>query len=173
MSPPVRLGSLTPVICARCGHQNPEDARFCSSCGAPLATRDNEETTLTLSAVEAATEDDELERYLDGLAPGVGMLVVRHGPNAGSSYRLEEPVTTIGRHPESDIFLDDITVSRRHVAVERGPDGYTLRDVGSLNGTYVNHKRVDEALLRHHDEVQIGRYRLSFVLGGEPGERDT
>ena len=109
MSPPVGLGSLTPVICARCGHQNPEDARFCSSCGAPLAAGDSEETTLTLSAVEAATEDDELERYLDGLAPGLGMLVVRHGPNAGSSYRLEAPVTTIGRHPESDIFLDDIT----------------------------------------------------------------
>jgi Inner membrane component of T3SS, cytoplasmic domain/zinc-ribbon domain len=161
------------VICVRCGHQNPEDARFCSSCGASLGSGDNEETTLTLSAVEAATEDDELERYLDGLAPGVGMLVVRHGPNAGSSYRLEEPVTAIGRHPDSDVFLDDITVSRRHVAVERAPDGYTLRDVGSLNGTYVNRKRVDEAHLRHHDEVQIGRYRLSFVLGGANGERDA
>jgi hypothetical protein len=158
------------VICARCGHQNPEDARFCSSCGAPLGAGDDGETTLTLTAVEAATEEDELERYLDGLAPGLGMLVVRHGPNAGSSYRLEEPLTAIGRHPDSDIFLDDITVSRRHVAVERGDDGYTLRDVGSLNGTYVNHKRVDEARLRHHDEVQIGRYRLSFVLGGEHGE---
>jgi pSer/pThr/pTyr-binding forkhead associated (FHA) protein len=150
------------VICVRCGHQNPEDARFCSSCGASLGSGDNEET-----------EDDELERYLDGLAPGVGMLVVRHGPNAGSSYRLEEPVTAIGRHPDSDVFLDDITVSRRHVAVERAPDGYTLRDVGSLNGTYVNRKRVDEAHLRHHDEVQIGRYRLSFVLGGANGERDA
>jgi len=173
LSPPSRLGSLTPVICARCGHQNPEDARFCSSCGAPLGAVDDGETTLTLSAVEAATEEDELERYLDGLAPGLGLLVVRHGPNAGSSYRLEEPLTAIGRHPDSDIFLDDITVSRRHVAVERGDDGYTLRDVGSLNGTYVNHKRVDEARLRHHDEVQIGRYRLSFVLGGEHGERDA
>src|SRR5438105_7413924 len=124
---------------------------------------------MTLSAVEAATEDDELERYLDGLAPGIGMLVVRHGPNAGSSYRLEEPVTSIGRHPESDVFLDDITVSRRHVAVERDDKGYTLRDVGSLNGTYVNRKRVDEARLAHGDEVQVGRYRLTFVIGGERG----
>jgi hypothetical protein len=160
------------VICARCGHQNPEDARFCSSCGAPLGAAD-EETTLTLSAVEAATEEDELERYLDGLAPGLGMLVVRHGPNAGSSYRLEEPVTAIGRHPDSDIFLDDITVSRRHVAIERGDDGYTLRDVGSLNGTYVNRKRVDEAFLRHGDEVQIGRYRLSFVFSAPVHEQDA
>ena len=88
------------------------------------------------------------------------MLVVRHGPNAGSSYRLETTVTAIGRHPDSEIFLDDITVSRRHVVVERDDDGYTLRDVGSLNGTYVNRKRVDEARLRDRDEVQIGRYRL-------------
>ena len=97
------------------------------------------------------------------------MLVVRHGPNAGSSYRLEQPVTAIGRHPDSEIFLDDITVSRRHVVVERDGDdgGYTLRDVGSLNGTYVNRKRVDEAALRDRDEVQIGRFRLTFVLGGE------
>jgi hypothetical protein len=153
------------VICARCGHHNPEDARFCSSCGAPLGAADDE-TTLTLSAVEAATEEDELEGYLDGLAPGVGLLVVRHGPNVGSSFRLDENVTAIGRHPDSDIFLDDITVSRRHVVVERD-DGYTLRDVGSLNGTYVNRKRVDEARLRYGDEVQIGLFRLIFVLGGE------
>ena len=155
------------MLCARCGHQNPEDARFCSSCGAPLGATDNEETTLTLSAVEAATEEDELERYLDGLAPGVGLLVVRHGPNAGSSYRLEEKVTAIGRHPDSDVFLDDITVSRRHVVVERDDEGYTLRDVGSLNGTYVNRKRVDEARLRYGDEVQVGLFRLTFVVGGE------
>jgi hypothetical protein len=155
------------VLCARCGHQNQEEARFCSSCGSPLGASESEETTLTLSAVEAANEEDELERYLAELAPGVGMLVVRHGPNAGSSYRLEQPVTTIGRHPDSDIFLDDITVSRRHVVVEKGSAGYTLRDVGSLNGTYVNRKRVDEAHLRYGDDVQVGRYRLTFIVGGE------
>ncbi len=171
MSAPGGADSLTAVLCARCGHQNPEEARFCSSCGAPLGPGE-EESTLTLSAVEAATEEDELDRFLDGLAPGVGMLVVRHGPNAGSSYRLEEPVTAIGRHPDSEIFLDDITVSRRHVVVERDGDGYTLRDVGSLNGTYVNRKRVDEAQLRYGDEVQIGRYRLSFIVGGDR-ERDA
>lgn len=122
---------------------------------------------MTLSAVEAADEEDELEHYLDGLAPGVGLLVVRHGPNEGSSYRLDTQATTIGRHPDSDVFLDDITVSRRHVVIERTDDGYVLRDVGSLNGTYVNKKRVDEARLRYGDEVQIGRYRLSFVVGGD------
>ena len=155
------------MLCARCGHENQADARFCSSCGASLTGSDNEETTLTLSAVEAADAEDELERYLDELAPGVGLLVVRHGPNAGSSYRLDQPVTAIGRHPDSDIFLDDITVSRRHVVVERDSQGFTLRDVGSLNGTYVNRQRVDEARLKYGDEVQIGRYRLSFVVGNE------
>jgi hypothetical protein len=167
LSPSAAAGSLIAVLCARCGHQNPEDARFCSSCGAALGAADNDESTLTLSAVEAATEEDELDRYLDELAPGLGLLVVRHGPNAGSSYRLENKVTAIGRHPDSDIFLDDITVSRRHVVVERDDDGYTLRDVGSLNGTYVNRKRVDEARLAYGDEVQIGVFRLTFVVGGE------
>ena len=161
------------MLCARCGHQNPEDARFCSSCGAPLAPGESEESTLTLSAVEAATEEDELERYLDGLAPGMGLLVVRNGPETGSSYRLENEATAIGRHPDSDVFLDDITVSRRHVVVERGADGYVLRDVGSLNGTYVNRKRVDESPLRYGDEVQIGRYRLSFVIGADRGDREA
>jgi FHA domain/zinc-ribbon domain len=157
------------VLCARCGHKNPDDARFCSSCGAPLTPEasDDNTTTLTLSAIEAADNTDELEHYLDGLAVGMGLLVVRHGPDAGASYRLELPETSIGRHPDSDVFLDDVTVSRRHVVIDRDDSGYLLRDVGSLNGTYVNRKRVDEAKLRHGDEVQIGRYRLSFVIGGE------
>ena len=97
------------------------------------------------------------------------LLVVRHGPESGSSYRLDAPVTAIGRHPDSDVFLDDITVSRRHVEISRDDGGYVLRDVGSLNGTYVNRERVDEARLQHGDEVQIGRYRLSFVLGRAGG----
>jgi hypothetical protein len=161
------------VLCARCGHQNPDDARFCSSCGSPLHGEGGDETTLTLSAVEAADEDDELERYLDELPDGVGLLVVREGPEAGSSYRIDQPETSIGRHPESDIFLDDITVSRRHVVIERSDAGQiTLKDVGSLNGTYVNRKRVDEAELHYRDEVQIGRYRLSVVIGGERERRD-
>jgi pSer/pThr/pTyr-binding forkhead associated (FHA) protein len=125
------------------------------------------------SLARTADEDDELERYLDELPDGVGLLVVREGPEAGSSYRIDQPETSIGRHPESDIFLDDITVSRRHVVIERSDAGQiTLKDVGSLNGTYVNRKRVDEAELHYRDEVQIGRYRLSVVIGGERERRD-
>jgi hypothetical protein len=151
------------VVCARCGHVNQPEARFCSSCGASLAEVD--ENTQTLHAVEAADAEDELATYLEGLPPGVGLLVVRHGPNAGSSFRLEAEHTNVGRHPDSEIFLDDVTVSRRHVVIDRNEGGYVLRDVGSLNGTYVNRVRADEAALRHGDEVQVGRYRLSFVIG--------
>ena len=152
------------MLCARCGHNNPDEARFCSSCGSALSA---DETTLTLSAVEAADEEDDLAKYLEELPPGVGLLVVRTGPETGSSYRLDRKATAIGRHPDSDVFLDDITVSRRHVVIEKTDAGYVLRDVGSLNGTYVNKKRVDESPLRYGDEVQIGRYRLSFVVGNE------
>jgi hypothetical protein len=157
------VSSLGVVICGRCGHPNPDGANYCSSCGAPIASA--EETTLTLSAVEAADLEDDLAKYLDDLPPGVGLLVLRRGPNAGSSYRLESETTTAGRHPNSDIFLDDITVSRRHAVIERTGDGFTVRDAGSLNGTYVNRDRVDKAVLKTGDEVQIGRFRLSFVLG--------
>ena len=157
------------MVCARCGHANQPEARFCSSCGASLEAAPDE-TTLTLQAVEAAGAEDELVGYLEGLPPGVGLLVVRHGPSAGSSFRLEHEHTNVGRHPDSEIFLDDITVSRRHVVLDRTPSGYVLRDVGSLNGTYVNHERADEATLHHGDELQIGRYRLSFVLGADPRE---
>jgi len=154
------------VVCARCGHSNQPDARFCSSCGASLEA-DPDENTQTLHAVEAADAEDELAGYLEGLPAGVGLLVVRHGPSAGSSFRLEAEHTKIGRHPDSEIFLDDITVSRSHVVIDRTPDGYVLRDVGSLNGTYVNKERADKATLHHGDEVQVGGYRLSFVVGGE------
>ncbi len=150
------------MICGRCGHPNPEGANYCSSCGAPLVPA--EETTLTLSAVEAADLEDDLAKYLDELAPGVGLLVLRQGTVAGSSFRLEAPTTTAGRHPDSDIFLDDITVSRRHAVIERDADGFKVRDAGSLNGTYVNRERIDQARLRNSDELQIGRFRLSFVV---------
>ena len=159
------------MVCAICGHANQPEARFCSSCGASLTAP--EEPTLTLKAVEAAGEEDELANYLEGLPPGIGLLVVRHGPDAGSSFRLEAEHTNVGRHPDSEIFLDDITVSRRHVILDRTPAGYVLRDVGSLNGTYVNRDRADEALLRHGDEIQVGRYRLSFVVGADSASAES
>src|SRR3954471_13334219 len=89
--------------------------------------------------------EDELTVTLDELPEGIGMLVVKRGPNAGSKFLLDADVTRAGRHPDSDIFLDDITVSRRHAEVAKRDDGYLVRDVGSLNGTYLNRERIDEA----------------------------
>jgi pSer/pThr/pTyr-binding forkhead associated (FHA) protein len=93
------------------------------------------------------------------------MLVVHRGPSAGSRFVLDRDVVAAGRHPDSDIFLDDVTVSRRHAEVVRSGDGYLVRDVGSLNGTYLNRERIDEAPIANGDELQIGRFKLVFVSG--------
>ena len=121
---------------------------------------------MTLSPVPERGEQVETTIALGELPEGTGMVVVRRGPNAGSTYVLDQPSTTAGRHPDSDIFLDDITVSRRHAVFEHRDGAYVLRDVGSLNGTYVNRERVEEQPLRSGDELQIGRYILTFLLSG-------
>ncbi|QXC61989.1 FHA domain-containing protein [Aquihabitans sp. G128] len=96
------------------------------------------------------------------------MLVATRGPNSGSEFALEHVITTIGRHPESDIFLDDVTVSRRHVEVERTTSGYVVRDVGSLNGTYLNQDLIEgDKPMANGDELQVGRFKLVFVAGSE------
>jgi pSer/pThr/pTyr-binding forkhead associated (FHA) protein len=97
------------------------------------------------------------------------LLVVKRGPNAGSRFVLEAELTQAGRHPDSDIFLDDITVSRRHAEFIKGAQSYLVRDVGSLNGTYLNRERIEEAELNHGDEVQIGKFRLVFLAGVDGG----
>ena len=156
------------IVCARCGHSNESLANYCSSCGVPVASAAEPETTQTLSVVNAADDADDLADFLEGLPVGVGLLVVLQGPAAGSTFRLDTEVTTLGRHPGSTIFLDDITVSRRHVSVVRTARGFVARDAGSLNGMYVNRKRSDEVTLRHGDELQVGRYRLRFVERTKP-----
>jgi pSer/pThr/pTyr-binding forkhead associated (FHA) protein len=160
------------VFCNNCGHRNPSGSNFCSSCGAPLE-HGGDDTTITLVPIDGAGEvgEDEITVGLDGLPEGVGMLVVKRGPNAGSKFMLDADVTRAGRHPESDIFLDDITVSRRHAEFQRdGGGGYVVRDVGSLNGTYLNRERIDEDTLRNGDEVQIGKFKLVFLTGTGGGE---
>jgi len=121
-------------------------------------------TTMSVTVpVESALE--EVEIALDDLPAGVGMLVVTRGPNSGSRYALDDPLITAGRHPDSAIFLDDITVSRRHAEVRRTDDGYEVADVGSLNGTYLNRERVERATLTDGDELQIGTFKLLFLAG--------
>ncbi|MEO3977404.1 FHA domain-containing protein [Streptomyces sp. CAU 1734] len=169
------------TVCSRCGNRNPLSSRFCSNCGAPLragavpAERASETTsTISISGLEAYDSEMTGQTQLPSLSPeaqaavealplGSALLVVRRGPNSGSRFLLDGELTTAGRHPQSDIFLDDVTVSRRHVEFRRGPDGsFSVADVGSLNGTYVNRERIDSVYLANGDEVQIGKYRLVF-----------
>jgi hypothetical protein len=162
------------VYCTGCGEPNPEGARFCSQCGTPLIRGQADrpaETTSTISlgggepAEEYGDESDADSAALDALPSGTALLVVRRGPNAGSRFLLDSDLTLVGRHPDSDIFLDDVTVSRRHAEFYRESGGFTVRDVGSLNGTYVNRERIEETDLSGGDEVQVGKFRLVFLLG--------
>ncbi len=160
------------LFCTKCGHRNAIDARFCSSCGAAMELADaGEETTITFAPVDGTGEilDDDMAEAMAGLTEATAMVVVKRGPNAGSKFVLEGDVTRAGRHPDSDIFLDDITVSRRHAEIVRTGDEYSVRDAGSLNGTYLNRERIDDAPLANGDELQIGKFRLVFFAGG-PGE---
>ncbi len=159
---------MADVFCTRCGHRNHGEANFCSSCGAALEPVRNDDHTLTHEAIDpdAVNGPDSGEVYaVDDLEEGVGMLVVHRGPGAGSRFVLDQDVVSAGRHPESHIFLDDVTVSRRHAEIVRTSEGYLVRDVGSLNGTYLNRERIDEASIINGDELQIGRFKLVFVTG--------
>ncbi|WP_437088750.1 FHA domain-containing protein [Streptomyces sp. enrichment culture] len=178
--PPQEDPSMSALVCTRCGNRNAENSRFCSNCGAPLRAgahpeRPSETTsTISISGLEAydaevtgqtqmPTLSPEAQAAVEALPLGSALLVVRRGPNSGSRFLLDGELTTAGRHPQSDIFLDDVTVSRRHVEFRRQQDGsFTVADVGSLNGTYVNRERIDEVALANGDEVQIGKYRLVF-----------
>jgi FHA domain/zinc-ribbon domain len=154
------------VFCNACGHQNPAGANFCSSCGGVLDPS-GDDTTITFVPVEATGEiaEDELTVSLGEFPGTTAMVVVKRGPNAGSKYTLDQDVTRAGRHPDSDIFLDDITVSRRHAEIVRTGDGFDVRDVGSLNGTYLNRERIERARLTNGDELQIGKFKLVFFSG--------
>ena len=122
---------------------------------------DMDETTDSYDVVEDLPHSADRERF----PAQCGLFVVESGPMAGSRYGLEAGLTTVGRHGDVDILLDDVTVSRRHVEVERVGDRYTVRDVGSLNGTWLNGSRVEQGDLRDGDELQIGRFKLVFFHG--------
>lgn len=151
------------MYCTTCGHRNPDDARFCANCGSALQP----DSTLTFAPIDA---DEEVEAEVglpeEELEEGQALLMVKRGPNQGSIFLIDKDVTTAGRHPESDIFLDDVTVSRRHAEIRRREDGsFSIHDSGSLNGTYVNRQRVEETRLADNDELQIGKFKLVFRVG--------
>ncbi|HEX2049981.1 MAG TPA: FHA domain-containing protein [Actinomycetota bacterium] len=158
------------MFCTNCGHKNPDGANFCASCGHPLTEGAGPSDTTTVTFLPSELEsdiDEEVHVSPDELEGGRGVMIVRRGPNAGSKYFMDADVTHVGRHPDSDIFLDDITVSRRHAEIRRRDAAFSLHDVGSLNGTYVNRERVEEAELRTGDEIQIGKFKLVFLTGSQ------
>lgn len=169
-------------FCTACGNQNPNEARFCSQCGTRLVTTEapdegtkdvgsqsppDSSATITFGVpIPADTSDRKLAPVdaaaVDALPEGHALLVVQRGPSAGSRFLLDTDLVGAGRHPESEIFLDDVTVSRRHAEFRRNGNDFTVSDVGSLNGTYVNRDRIDSVELIAGDEVQIGKYRLVY-----------
>jgi hypothetical protein len=152
---------MSHVYCPECGFQNPETANYCSRCGALVVVETGVETTLSYDVDEAGEDGETLLGALGITGPA---LVVRSGGGiAGQPFQPGEGKTLIGRSPECDIFLDDVTVSRRHAEIAREDDEFTIKDLGSLNGTYVNRKRIESASLQDDDEVQIGKYRLTFL----------
>lgn len=162
------------VDCPACGHSNAAGSNFCAQCGEKLTKLSD--STRTIPAImddarPASEVSTEIQAAVSDLPPGNALLIVERGPESGARYLLDTDRATAGRHPASEIFLDDITVSRHHCSFVREREGFVLEDMGSLNGTYVNRVLVDAATrLRHGDEVQIGKFRMIFCVS-EPGLR--
>ena len=148
------------MYCPECGHHNRESARFCGRCGASLMELAEGEATISFTPpVEPGADSGVMEAVVEGAT-----LVIRlGGGRAGDQFPVGPSRTTIGRAPQSDVFLDDVTVSRDHAVLEQRADGVHILDQGSLNGTYVNRERVEDARLTDGDELQIGKYRLAFI----------
>ena len=152
---------MTYVHCPECGFQNLEAARYCAKCGTLLIPEDaGAESTLT----GQPDEDNDTAATVQIARPdGMAIIVRSGGGRAGEAYVLEREKLTIGRSPDADIFLDDVTVSRRHAVLVRRGRSFAVEDLGSLNGTFVNRKRVDAKTLEDGDEVQVGKYKLTFL----------
>ena len=153
---------MSHVYCQECGFQNPESSNYCARCGALLVKDEaGTETTQTFTPDDG---DGSPEAVLEDLGIKGPALVVRSGGGrAGETFSAEANQTTIGRSPDCGIFLDDVTVSRKHAVIVARDGGFVVEDQGSLNGTFVNRKRVESAQLEDGDELQIGKYRLTFL----------
>ena len=152
-----------PAVCGTCGTANDAQARLCTGCGATLAADESETEALNLDIINAVAQEVAVDRAQ--FPPETGLLIITRGPKGGSRYALDGSVITAGRDARSDIFLDDVTVSRRHAEIYRRGPKYLVRDVGSLNGTYVNRKQIDDVELHDGDELQIGMFKLAFFHG--------
>ena len=151
---------MSHVYCTECGFQNPEAANYCSRCGALLEKGDAaSETTQSLSPDEVG---DLAHDLLDGFE-GPALVVRSGGGRTGESFRPSGDRTRIGRSPECEIFLDDVTVSRNHAVLVERDGGFYVEDQGSLNGTFVNRHRIETVKLENGDELQVGKYRMTFI----------
>ncbi len=158
-TPAEMTANIELVLCSNCGQPVLPNSRFCSSCGTALAVGD----TTALPPVEDSGPLPVIDPdAIAGLAPGEAALVIHRGPAEGARFELRDGLVTVGRGSDSTIFLDDVTVSRRHAEFSRTDSGWTVTDVGSLNGSYVNKKLIDSVELATGDEVQIGKYRFLF-----------
>lgn len=151
------------AFCPQCGARNGDGGGSCSSCGTTLVADTDRTQALSRADIFGSEADDAATLGTHAAAT----LMVRSGPQAGDRFTLSGTPTRLGRHPESDVSLDDISVSRRHAEIERHGVEYVLRDVGSLNGTYVNQRRVDSVVLQQGDEILVGRFRLLFIAPSE------
>jgi hypothetical protein len=148
------------VYCPECGHHNRESARFCGRCGASLLEATEGETTISFTPTTDPGADSGV---MEAVVEGASLVIRLGGGRAGDQFPVLPGRTSIGRAPQSDVFLDDVTVSREHAALEQRADGVHIIDLSSLNGTYVNRERVEDARLTDGDELQVGKYRLTFI----------
>ena len=147
------------MFCGECGFQNGEAANFCSKCGSVL----DPDEVAGQTTVLFGPGDVEAAAAAADVADRPTLLIRSGGGRAGEHLPLQAARETIGRATEADLFLDDVTVSREHAAIERERDGFYIRDLGSLNGTYVNRLRVSRQRLADGDEVQVGKFKLTFL----------
>jgi pSer/pThr/pTyr-binding forkhead associated (FHA) protein len=152
------------VHCPECSFVNAEGANYCQKCGAFLGAGDGERDPTTATYRVGETGEIEPVQMEDVVASGAGLVIRAGGGRVGETFKLEGDRLSIGRRPESDIFLDDVTVSRDHALLVRRGSDYWLDDCGSLNGTYVNRQRVESHRLADGDELQIGKYKLSYLV---------
>jgi len=149
------------LFCKKCGCENKDMDKFCQKCGADLASSLKAENTKAFDAIIEEYEEAKVDA--EEVPEGGAVLIVKKGPMVGQKFLLNKDKITIGRNLGSDIFLDDITVSRGHAEIDFDLKGAILKDLGSLNGTYVNNKLVEKAKLKNKDEIQIGRFKLVFL----------
>ena len=153
---------MSHVYCPECGFQNPEAANYCAKCGALLVRDSGAETTMAYTPDEG--EEDVSEVLEDLGVKGPALVVRSGGGRTGETFHPESDRTTIGRSPDCEIFLDDVTVSRKHAVLTQRDGRFFIEDLGSLNGTFLNRRRIESGPLADGDELQIGKYRLTFLL---------